>query len=143
MTAFRTGLPTLVAICALGAVQIAHATDPGGGALTRWFDGIDSDSNLRITAAELERYGLLIFQRTDTDGSGALDREELTAAMLESFRKRSRSRFAELDADENGAISKSELTAAVIRQFSCMDADWDGAVTLEEARAALPPQRPK
>ncbi|HIP78105.1 MAG TPA: EF-hand domain-containing protein, partial [Kiloniellaceae bacterium] len=50
-------------------------------------------------------------------------------------------RFAELDTDENGAISESELTAAVIRQFSCMDADWDGAVTLEEARAALPPQR--
>ncbi len=143
MTGFRTGLPALAAICALGAVQIAHATDPGGVAVTRWFNGIDSDSNLRITADELEHYGLLVFRRTDTDGNGTLSRDELTAVMLESFRKRSKSRFAELDVDTNGAISEGELTAAVIRQFSCMDADWDGAVTLEEARAALPSQKPK
>lgn len=75
----------------------------------------------------------------DTDGNGALDRNEF-AAMGETRRanmaERRASRFEQQDANGDGRLSLAEISSRAMERFDAADADDDGVVTLEERRTA-------
>ena len=39
-------------------------------------------------------------------------------------------------------ISEAELARVIVRQYSRLDDDWDGGITLNELRAAVQPRPP-
>lgn len=51
--------------------------------------------------------------------------------------------FEKLDTDKNGTISEAEFIAKSKERFAAMDANSDGAVTPEEAKAAHEKMREK
>jgi hypothetical protein len=76
------------------------------------------------------------FQALDKDGDGKLSAEEFDSGEMRSARREQhRERmFDRLDQDGNGALSRAELPDMVAR-LEAMDADGDGFVSHEEARA--------
>lgn len=77
-----------------------------------------------------------VFERLDEDGDGLLSKTELDMRRLREVRHElMRERvFARLDADASGGLSREELPDRS-RRLAAMDADDDGTVTREEARA--------
>ena len=79
----------------------------------------------------------------DTNGDGKLDDAE-RAKMREEHEKRReehvQEHFARLDADKNGAISRDEAKAfaPLAEHFDEVDSDKNGAISLDELRAAAP-----
>ncbi|WP_154654677.1 EF-hand domain-containing protein [Solimonas variicoloris] len=62
----------------------------------------------------------------DTDGDGAISRDEAAAALHAEFRR--------LDRDHDGALREDEFVAARLERFSAADADGDGKLTRAELR---------
>ncbi len=77
-----------------------------------------------------------LFDALDDDADGTLSRTEFSAERLrEARREHARSRlFERLDRDGSGGLSRAELPD-MSRRLAAMDADGDGTVTREEARA--------
>lgn len=77
-----------------------------------------------------------LFRRLDTDADGQLSEAEFDGRRMREARSallRERM-FAHLDADGSGALGPEELPDPS-RRLQAMDADGDGTVTREEARA--------
>jgi hypothetical protein len=77
-----------------------------------------------------------LFARLDEDGDGQLSEAEFSARAVKSARhEMMRERlFDRLDTDGSGTLTRDELPNPVDR-LEAMDADGDGIVTQEEARA--------
>ena len=77
-----------------------------------------------------------LFERLDEDGDGLLSKAEFDASKIREARRGSMQEwvFARLDRDGSGGISRDELPD-MSRRLEAMDADGDGTVTREEARA--------
>jgi len=77
-----------------------------------------------------------LFERLDEDGDGLLSKAEFDASKIREARRESMQEwvFARLDRDGSGGISRDELPD-MSRRLEAMDADGDGTVTREEARA--------
>lgn len=77
-----------------------------------------------------------LFERLDEDGDGQLSEAEFSAGAVNSARHEMlRERlFDRLDKDGSGTLTRAELPNPVDR-LKAMDADGDGIVTQEEARA--------
>jgi Ca2+-binding EF-hand superfamily protein len=77
-----------------------------------------------------------LFERLDQDGDGQISRDEFDAGALAEARRDAMRQhvFARLDRDGSGGITPDELPDPV-RRLEAMDADGDGIVTREEARA--------
>ncbi|KAG5443577.1 16 kDa calcium-binding protein [Clonorchis sinensis] len=96
-----------------------------------------------ISAQQLEE----LFQSLDHDGSGAVDREELTVALKEAGipEKNAERIIQELDVNQDGHITLGEyrlvmgLTDEPIaewkRLFNCLDSDRSGKVDVRELKA--------
>lgn len=106
------------------------------------FVDLDTNQNGTITRDELLQHSALRFQETDINDDGVLDPEEFIAAMLRPYRDQILRRFVLFDADGSGAISEAELARVIVRQYSRLDGDWDGGITLNELRAAARPRPP-
>ena len=82
-----------------------------------------------------------VFVTIDTDEDGFLSQEELRAAREEHRSRRQRHGVAgRMDADGNGSISKEEWLGPE-EIFKKLDANEDGQITKEEARAAFEERR--
>ncbi|NGY03887.1 EF-hand domain-containing protein [Solimonas terrae] len=62
----------------------------------------------------------------DTDGDGAISRDEAQAAL--------KSEFARLDRNHDGQISEDEFVGARMEMFDAADTDGDGKLTRAELR---------
>ena len=117
----------------------------GGGILSLDADGDGMVSRDEFQLPERRRAGP--FERADADGDGAVSRDELIAEIDNSAEEREDrmrehviTRFDETDLDGNGVVTQAELRDSA---FSRVDANDDGFVTEEEARAMHEQRRAK
>ncbi|MGL4236485.1 MAG: EF-hand domain-containing protein [Tabrizicola sp.] len=140
----------VVALALSGAVFASVALaekGPGGSGgrgamLLEQFDAMDTDKDGKLSLAELEAHRKAEFTAADTNGDGALSAEELAARQLAKFSETLADRTARMidnmDNDGNGTISEDEIGEGPgERNFARLDTDNDGAISKEEAEAAL------
>lgn len=140
---------SVAALALLGAVagSVAYAEKgqgggPDGDMLLEMFDAIDTDSDGKLSLAELDAHRLAEFTAADTNGDGALDGDEVAARQLARFTAKMADRAARMiethDKDGNGSLSADEMgEGPAQRHFARIDADNDGAISKEEAEAAM------
>lgn len=115
---------------------------PGGGRgamMLEMFDAIDANQDGKITQDEIAAHRAAEFAAADTNGDGQLDAEELAAQMLKQMMARQAARMIEnMDDDGNGSLSAAEMREGPLSaNFARIDTDNDGAISKEEAQAAM------
>ena len=134
----------------------------GGFGFERAFAEIDADKDGKITKAEVESWQAAQPKVEDGDGDGKISAEELAAPRIAEATKRAQDQAAhmvrELDRDGDGLLSAAELAQGpgmagpgmtgpgmagpgrapdLDKLFDRLDADKDGAVSLDEAQDAM------
>lgn len=101
---------------------------------------LDTDGDGAITKDEVEAVRQARFAEADTDGDGQLTRAELEAfgEMRRETRKMRRrdAAFETMDANGDGTIGPDEFGGPEDRIFDRLDTDGDGTITAEEREAA-------
>lgn len=114
---------------------------------------MDADKDGKVTAAEIDarlvksaeaKVAVIkkerdaAFARFDANNDGTISRAEFDdKAKLPVIKKPDAQPFmAEFDANKDGAISLDEFRTPTLANFTAMDANQDGTVTPEEAKAA-------
>lgn len=122
---------------------------PNAGRPLTPFERFDANSDGRLTARELPAMFRERMMRADTDGDGAITREEWQAAMRtlrDSWRRgpaggageqRRRGPFDRFDANNDGVLTSSELPEEARERIMRADRDGDGRVTREEWQATM------
>lgn len=141
---------TVAVLALVGAVFASAALaneGPGGpgnrGAmLLEMFDGIDTDTDGKVTEAELEAHRAAMFTAADANSDGMLSTEELSAQQLARFNETLADRTARMienrDNNGDGSLSLDEMDEGPgMRNFARIDSDNDGAISKAEAEAAM------
>ena len=151
MTASRP--PALIAAALIASLMASTAfaeMGPGGPGghegegpkLLDLFDEIDTDKDGKLSLAELEAHRAAEFAASDTNGDGALDAAEIAARMMARFQEKLADKAQHMidnrDNDGNGTISADEMGKGPAEDhFARIDTDNDGAISKEEAEAAM------
>ncbi|MEM7723836.1 MAG: EF-hand domain-containing protein [Pseudomonadota bacterium] len=135
-------LATLGLLIPVALAAPALAQDRGGpGGPRMVFEELDLNNDGSVTLEELQGAGEARFVEADTDGDGALSRDELIAQAQNRTETRVDRMIERADSDGDGALSAEELADArannrrgpspdrILERF---DADGDGAVTRAE-----------
>jgi Ca2+-binding EF-hand superfamily protein len=130
----KTAYFSLIPATLLAAAGTAWAVEPSLPRSPAVFSRLDTDSNGKITLAEIRPKAESRFLRLDTDGNGEVTAAEIDAFLQKSLAHRRAAIMADLDADRNGSISVAELDKFADAMFNGADTDKDGGVTLQEAR---------
>lgn len=146
----RTTLLSAVALIAVLGTSTASFAHGGGkgmgprGGMMPDFATLDTDSDGKITQAELDAHKAAKFAEIDTDGNGKISADEFAAgreAKSEEWAAKFEERKAKmitkmiekLDTDEDGEISADEMNAMGKKSMiERLDADGDGAISEEE-----------
>lgn len=114
------------------------------------FAAVDTDSDGKLTEAEIRAHRQAGMAGFDADGDGLISAAELSAQMMQRMQDRAgamaAARIARSDIDGDGKLSAAELLSPPMagRMLSRVDADGDGAITEDEiaaARAAMAEHR--
>lgn len=114
------------------------------------FAAIDTDSDGKLTEAEIRAHRQAGMAGFDADGDGLISAAELSGQMMQRMQERAEAmaaaRIARSDIDGDGKLSAAELLSPPMagRMLSRIDADGDGAITEDEiaaARAAMAEHR--
>lgn len=106
------------------------------------FAAIDTDSDGKLTEAEMRAHRQAMMAGFDADGDGLISATELSAQMMQRMGQRvermAAARIARSDIDGDGKLSAAELLSPPMagRMLSRIDADGDGAITEAEIAAA-------
>ena len=134
---------TVLATATLAEMGPGGMGDMGPGPmLLEMFDQIDTDKDGKLSQAELEAHRAAEFTAADTNSDGALDAEELSARMMMRIQgkmaERTQGMIDNHDADANGSLSADEMGQGPgMEHFARIDADNDGAISKDEAEAAM------
>ena len=142
---------SVAALALLGTVaaSIAYAEkgqgggmDGQGGMLLEMFDAIDTDKDGKLDLAELAAHRAAEFTAADTNSDGALDATEMAAhhqaRMAEMMADHAARMIENNDNDGNGSLSADEFGEGPAQEhFARIDTDNDGAISKEEAEAAV------
>jgi len=135
-------LGTVFATTAYAEKGYGGGMDGNGGMMLEMFDAIDTDSDGKLSMAELAAHRLAEFTAADTNSDGALDAAEMAAhhqARMEAMMADHATRMIEnRDNDGNGSLSADEFGEGPGEQhFARIDTDNDGMISKEEAEAAM------
>jgi len=128
---------TMTAVILAASLTAASAAERGGARFD--FSTIDADNNGQITQAEITAFEAANFAQADADGDGLLSKDELLAQFEGRNSDRAANRIermiSHLDANEDGAISLEERqsTERSARMFERLDSDDSGTISAEEA----------
>ena len=121
-----------------------HGEDP-----TAFIDEHDIDGNGKVDAAEFEKFRRARFAETDTNGDGALSRDEYVGEFARRLKhaegqtnerqmKQADVRFNVLDKDKDGRMTWDEYAASGERLFKRADRNGDGVVDARDNAAPDP-----
>lgn len=126
----RTLLIVAVALFA-GNVFAAKAADN--------FKELDANSDGRVTAAEYERANASKFTLADGNRDGTLTKGELVGFMVDDKGKsgkaaenKAAAKISKLDVNGDGMLTRDEYSQGFKQQFTAIDKNTDGALTIEE-----------
>ncbi|MEM1142100.1 MAG: EF-hand domain-containing protein [Pseudomonadota bacterium] len=128
---------TTAFLLVMSGIAIAQ---PGGGILRMDQDGDGLVSREEFALPE-KRRGPRMFERADLNSDGSVTFEELQSSLEEGAAKRStfaNERFGEMDADGNQVLTLDEV---LDHGFNQADANGDGFISEEEARAHFDERR--
>lgn len=133
-------LAALIGASTLGGMALAHGRSGDGPAamLTQ----MDANGDGAITMEEISLFHANQFEAADTDGNGALSKEELLAARDKARSDRAAAgmdrMISRLDENGDGEIGIDEQKAGdrMTRMFERLDADKDGTISAEELKEA-------
>ncbi|MGH6908456.1 MAG: EF-hand domain-containing protein [Aestuariivirga sp.] len=128
----------MIVIAALAGAGLlagqALAVEPSFPRNPKVFGKIDTDSNGKITLAEIKPKAEKRLLRLDADKNNEISTAEIDAFLQKRLEQRRTHMLGLLDGDKNGVVTMAELDKLVDAMFNSADADKDGGVTLEEAR---------
>ena len=113
----------------------AGAREPGIPRGEKTFARLDKDKNGKIELNELQPAASRRFMRLDHNSDDKVTRGEVEDWLRATMERRLERIMTRMDADKDSAISRSELDDYVSGQFSAADANADGGVTHDEAKA--------
>lgn len=146
----RTSLISAVALIAVlgtATASFAHGGGKGMGArggMMPDFATLDTDSDGKITQAEMDAHKAAKFAEIDTDSNGKISADEFAAGheakseeraakMAERKTKMITKMIEKLDTDGDGEISAEEMSAMERKSMiERLDTDDDGAISEEE-----------
>ena len=133
MKSISVGMAAVAGVILLAGT--AMAIEPWIPRNDKSFAKLDADRSGKVTLDEITPPAEKRFAGYDTDGDGAVSAAEIDARLKQALERRRNRILAGLDEDKNGSVSKAELDKFVEAMFNGADADDDGGVTLDEARA--------
>ena len=128
----------LALVLPLAATMAATATlarEPGIPRGDKTFARIDRNDNGKIELPELQPAAVRRFMRIDHNGDDKVTRGEVEDWLRAKLERRLERIMTRMDANKNDAISRAELENYVAGQFATADANTDGGVTQDEAKA--------
>jgi len=139
------GVVAVSLLAGAGAV-LAHGKKGGMrgmGPMMFEFEEVDTNSDGKLSQAEIEAHAKARFAAADTDGNGKLSPAEMAAAAKqkeEDRRAKMIGRMVErMDANKDGELSFDEMPGQKSRaehMFSRLDSDGDGAISKAEMDSA-------
>jgi Ca2+-binding EF-hand superfamily protein len=109
----------------------------------RWYDGVDTDHNEMVDAAEMNRVRDKRFRRYDGNGDGYITLDEFNYSIPEDLgdeRERRNRRFAVMDRDGDRQLDKDEYLAFGGRVIQAADQNGDGVISRQEFADTVAPQ---
>ena len=113
----------------------AMAREPGIPRGEKTFARLDKDKSGKIELNELQPAAIRRFMRLDENADDKVTRGEIEDWLRAMMERRLERIMTRMDADKDQAISRAELGDYVSGQFNTADANADGGVTHDEARA--------
>lgn len=129
--AYALALPLMAGML----VTAANAREPGIPRGLKTFERLDKDKNGKIELKELQPAASRRFMRLDNNSDDKVTRGEVEDWLRAALERRLDRIMTRMDADKDSAISRTELDDYVSGQFNSADANTDGGVTHDEAKA--------
>ncbi len=122
-------------VLAASFATAASAQEPGMPRSQKLFHRLDKNKDNQLQLDELMPSSERRFMRLDTNKDGTVTSAELDV-WLQAIAERRKARILKrMDKNGDGAVSQAELDDYIASIFAQADADSNGGVTLDEARA--------
>ncbi len=125
------------------AIAGAQANEPSIPSTPRAFKSLDANADGKIELAEIQPRAVRRFQKFDGDGDGTVTATEITENLQKRTERRKTGIMSRMDGDSDGAVSRDELDKYIQNLFNLADANHDGGITTEEAKAYRSAMRQK
>jgi Ca2+-binding EF-hand superfamily protein len=131
---------TIVFLAATAALAgafaiVATAREPGIPSSKKVFNRLDKNNDGRLGLDELKPKSERRFMRLDTDKDGTVTSAEIDTWLQEIAERRKQRILDQMDGDGDGAVTQAEAASYIDGMFAAADANADGGVTIDEARA--------